>query len=77
MFNSHNDTEELTQNLIDAGCSERMISCFLSCLLQGDKAGSLCQLEVWRAELLNKIHKEQSCIEFLDEYLYGLRGQSE
>lgn len=76
MFNSYNNTEELTQNLIDAGCSETMISCFLSCLSTGDKAGSLCRLEEWRAELLSEIHKEQSCIEFLDEHLCGLMGQS-
>ena len=76
MFISYDNTEELTQNLIDAGCSETLISCFLSCLLTGDKAGSLCQLEEWRAELLSEIHKEQSCIEFLDEHLCGLRGQS-
>lgn len=68
--------QKLKQNLIDAGCSETMISCFLLCLSTGDKAGSLCQLEEWRAELLSEIHKEQSCIEFLDERLCGLRGQS-
>ena len=76
MFISYDNMKELTQNLIDAGCSETLISCFLSCLLTGDKAGSLCQLEEWRAELLSEIHKEQSCIEFLDERLCGLRGQS-
>ena len=76
MFNSYINTEELTQNLIDAGCSGTMISCVLSGLLTGDKAGSLCQLEEWRAELLSEIHKEQSCIEFLDEHLCGLMGKS-
>lgn len=76
MFKGSQNTEKLTQNLIDAGCCETMINVFLSCLLHGDKTGSLCRLEERRTELLNDIHKEQSCIEFLDEQLYSLRGQS-
>lgn len=76
MFRESQNTEELTQNLIDAGCSETLITCFLSCYLHGDKTGSLCQLAERRTELLDEIHKEQSCIKFLDEQLYCLRGQS-
>lgn len=75
MFSGYQNTEELTQNLIDAGCSATMITCFLSCLLHGDKAGSLYQLEERRAELLEEIHNGQSCIEFLDKQLYSLRGR--
>lgn len=76
MFEGYQNTEELTHNLIDAGCSETMITCFLSCLFNGDKAGSLRQLEERRSELLEEIHKEQSCIEFLDNQLYSLREQA-
>ena len=76
MIRGYQKIERMTQNMIDAGCSEAVISCFLSCLQQGDKAGSLCQLEEWRAELLREIHKEQSCIEFLDEQLCILKEQS-
>ena len=76
IFEGYQNTEELTRNLIDVGCSETMITCFLACLLNGDKAGSLNYLEEWRTELLEEIHKEQSCIEFLDEQIYSLRGQS-
>ena len=76
MFEEYQNTEELTHNLIDAGCSETMITCFLSCLFNGDKAGGLRQLEERRSELLEEIHKEQSCIEFLDDQLYGLREQA-
>ncbi|MCH5343221.1 MAG: hypothetical protein J1E64_04205 [Acetatifactor sp.] len=75
MFRGYKNEEELTQNLIDAGCSETMITCFLSCFLHGDKTGSLCRLEERRAELLREIHKEQFCIEFLDEQLYSLKEQ--
>lgn len=76
MFEGYQNTEELTGNLIDAGCSKTMITRFLSCLCSGDKAGSLSQLEKRRSELLEEIHKEQSCIEFLDEQLYKLRRNS-
>ena len=76
MFEGYQNTEELTRNLIDAGCSETTITCFLSCLFNGDKAGSLRQLEERRTELLHEIHKDQFCIEFLDEQLYSLRGQT-
>ena len=76
MFEGYQDTEELTQNLIDAGCTEEMITCFLSLLQQGDKVGSLSQLEEWRSELLEEIHREQSYIELLDEQLYSLKGQT-
>ena len=76
MFEGYRNTEELTHNLKDAGCSEIMIACFLSCLLNGDQAGSLGQLEEWRKELLHAIHDDQSCIEFLDEQIYSLRRQS-
>ena len=75
MFEGYRNTEELTQNLIDAGCSESMITCLLTCLCSGDKEGGLSQLEKWRTELLEEIHKGQSCIEFFDEQLCSLRGQ--
>ncbi|MCH5272462.1 MAG: hypothetical protein J1E35_02200 [Lachnospiraceae bacterium] len=66
MFGGGQNTEELTQSLVDAGCTEEMIAGFLSCLKNGNKTEGLCLLEKWRAELLQEIHKEQSCIEFLE-----------
>lgn len=76
MFEGYQNTDELAGDLIDAGCSKTVISCVLSCLYSGDKAGGLAQLAKRRSELLHEIHKEQFCIEFLDEQLYMLRGQS-
>ena len=73
MFKGYQTTEELIQNLTDAGCSENMIEGFLSCLLRGDKEESLCRLEEKRAELLDEIHKEQSSMKYLDELLCDLR----
>ncbi|MCH5342067.1 MAG: hypothetical protein J1E01_11435 [Acetatifactor sp.] len=76
MFTSYQSTEELTQNLIDAGCSKEMIACLLSCLLDGKKEEGLCWLQERRAELLNEIHKEQSEIEYLDELLDSLKEKN-
>ena len=76
MFTGYQSTEELTQNLIDAGCSEEMIACLVSCLSDGNKEEGLCRLEARRAELLHDIHKEQSDIEYLDSLLASLRERS-
>ena len=76
MFAGDQIDDELTQNMIDAGCTEEMITCFMSCLHNGDKSGVLCLLEERRAELLCEIHREQSCIEFLEEAINGIRKMS-
>ena len=76
MFTGYQSVEELAQNLIDAGCSEEMIACLVSCLLDGNKEEGLCRLEERRAELLHDIHKEQSDIEYLDALLASLREES-
>ena len=76
MFTGYQSIEELTQNLIDAGCSKEMIAGLSSCLLDGNKEEGLSRLEERRAELLNDIHKGQSCIEYLDELLMSLREKN-
>ena len=76
MFEGYQNTEELTHNLKDAGCSETMITYFLDCMFSGDKAGGLKRLEERRSELLHEIHEDQRCIELLDEQLYSLRRNS-
>ena len=76
MFTEYRTTEELAQNLTDAGCNEEMISCLTSCLLKGDKAEGLCRLEERRSELLGDIHRERSNLAYLDELLVSLRGQA-
>ena len=76
MFTGYQSTEELTQNLIDAGCSEEMIACLVSWLSDGNKEEVLCLLEERRAELLHDIHKEQYNIEYLDCLLASLREES-
>ena len=76
MFTGYQSTEELTQNLIDAGCSEELVTCLVSCLSDGNKEEALCRLGARRAELLHDIHKEQSDIEYLDSLLVSLREES-
>ena len=76
MFIGYQSAEELTQNLIDAGCSKEMIAGLLSCLMDGNKEEGLCRLEERRAELLNDIHRKQSGIEYLDELLDSLREKN-
>ena len=53
-----------------------MIADLLSCLLSGEKAQGLCQLEQWRAKLLGEIHKERYCIASLDEMLCSLKREA-
>ena len=76
MFTGYQSTDELTQNLIDAGCSQEAITCILSCLLHGDKEEGLCRLEEQRAELLRNIHQEQSGLEYLDELLASIKEKN-
>ena len=76
MFIGYPTEEELAQNMMDAGCTEEMLTCFMSCLRNGDMSGVLCLLEERRAELLCEIHREQSCIEFLEEAINGIREMS-
>lgn len=73
MFTGYQTTEKLTQCLTDAGCSEEMIACLLSCLSDGNKKECLCRLEERREELLGDIHKERSGMEYLDGLLAGVR----
>ena len=77
MFTGYRNIEELTQHLRDIGYSEEMIADLLSHLLSGEKTEGLCQLEQWRAELLDEIHKKRSCIASIDEMLCSLGKLSE
>ena len=77
MFTSYQNIEELTQHLRDIGYSEDMIAELLSHLLSGEKTEGLCQLEQWRAELLDEIHKDRSCIASIDEMLCSLKKAAE
>ena len=76
MFTGHKTTEDLTRCLTDAGCSEEMIACLLSCLSDGNKQECLSRLEEWREKLLGDIRKERSGMEYLDGLLAGIREKN-
>ena len=77
MFTGYQSIEELTRHLRDIGCGEDTIHDLVSHLRSGEKAEGLCQLEQWRAKLLHEIHKEQSCIAYLDEMLCRIKKEPE
>ncbi|MDE6642467.1 MAG: hypothetical protein K2K63_18310 [Acetatifactor sp.] len=73
MLSGYRTEEELIQNMVDAGCEEDMVAGVLICLKQGQKKKGLLLLQAQRKMLLDGIHRNQSCIEFLDDVLCGMR----
>lgn len=76
MLSGYQTEEQLLQNMVDAGCEEDMVASFLTCLKQGQKKKGLLLLQEQRKMLLDGIHRNQSCIEFLDDVLCGMRKES-
>ena len=73
MLEGYQTEEKMIQNMVDAGCTKNTIDSFLSCLKQGQKKKGLLLLQEQREMLLDGIHKDQSCIAFLDEVLRRMR----
>lgn len=73
MLSGYQTEEELIQNMADAGCKEEMAADVLNCLKQGRKKEGLMLLQRQRKALLDGIHKDQSCIEYLDGVMAGMR----
>ncbi len=76
--------EEVIQNLKDAGCSQGIIQCCITCMEQGKEKELLKRLEEHRKGLLNKVHKakllsengvcrEEKQIDCLDYLVYQIR----
>ena len=63
-------SEELRQNLLDAGCDGAQIEAFEHLAGSGDR---LDLLEAHRKDLLEKLHQSQRQIDCLDYLLYQLR----
>ncbi|MBD5395245.1 MAG: hypothetical protein HDR23_01800 [Lachnospiraceae bacterium] len=76
MLSGYQTEEELIQNMVDAGCEENMAASILICLKQGQKKKGLLLLQEQRKMLLGGIHRNRSCIEFLDDVLCGMRKES-
>lgn len=75
MIGGYQTESALIQNMVDAGCAKDTIACFLSCLKQGKKKKGLLLLQEQREMLLDGIHKDQSCIAFLDDVLCRMRKE--
>lgn len=73
MLCGYQTEEELIQNMVDAGCKEGTVAGVLTCLKQGQKRKGLLLLQAQRETLLDGIHKDRSCIEYLDDILGGMR----
>lgn len=73
MLCGYQTEEELVQNMADAGCKEETVAGVLTCLKQGQKKEGLLLLQTQREILLDGIHKDQSCIEYLDGVLGGMQ----
>lgn len=74
MFSGYQTEAELIQNMLDAGCAENIIDGVISCLKNGQTKKGLSLLQEQRAVLLDEIHRNQSCIRYLDEVLCEMQA---
>lgn len=70
------DGERVKRNMLDAGCSEKQVSCFCECMQQGKKKDELEILEKRRDELLQEIHAIKDLLEELDKVLKQVRSET-
>ena len=75
MLGGYQTEAELIQNMTDAGCKEETVTGILTCFKQGQKKKGLLLLQEQREALLEGIHRDQSCIGFLDDVLCGMRKE--
>ena len=64
-------TDNIRQNLIDAGCSEEFIEKFDSCICDESKCEKL--LAEHRKELLDEVHEKEHNISCLDYLVYIMK----
>lgn len=65
-------TEDMIQNLRDAGCGQEAISRFLTCMATGETKKGMKLLERQRRELLDSIHEGQRRLDCLDYLVYQM-----
>ncbi len=75
MLSGYQTEEELIRNMADAGCDEGTAAGVLICLKQGQKKKGLLLLQRQRERLLGAIHRNRSCIEYLDNILDRMRKE--
>ena len=69
------DSEAVIQNLIDAGCDDKLVEEFLSLEESGQTGKQLPLLSKHRQKLLDRVHVEERRIYCLDYLVYEIQKQ--
>ncbi len=70
---SPSDSEAVIQNLIDAGCDDKLVEEFLSLEESGQTGKQLKLLSKHRQKLLDRVHVEERRIYCLDYLVYEIQ----
>lgn len=70
---SHTTQEAIVTNLKDAGCTQELITKFLTCQNAGRTQDSLRVLALHRASLLEDLHASQFKLDCLDYLIRQIR----
>ncbi|MBP3702779.1 MAG: hypothetical protein J6I65_03230 [Lachnospiraceae bacterium] len=68
----YSSEEDVIQNLRDAGCDQRIIECFMKCMVQDDFNGQLQLMKEHRKCLLDRVHIKEKQIDCLDYLVYQI-----
>ena len=66
-------TENIRQNLIDAGCDDEFIEKFAYCICDEKQCEKM--LAAHRRELLNEVHVKERCISCLDYLVFMMKKE--
>ncbi len=69
------DSKAVIQNLIDAGCDDKLVEEFLSLEESGQTGKQLTLLSKHRQKLLDRVHVEERRIYCLDYLVYEIQKQ--
>lgn len=68
-------TDKISQNLADAGCTPEEISDFLAKWENGQQKQALQLLGEHRKELLSQFHRSKECIDCLDYLVFQIEKE--
>lgn len=74
MMNTEN---EITENLLAAGCGEAEIGMIVSSIQKGDRRNTEKLIAKCRKKQLDRLHESQACIDRLDYLSYQLKKGKE
>lgn len=70
-----NETQSVIQNLIDAGCNDEFIECFLAMDEKSQKKEMIDMLSRQRSRLLDNVHADERRIYCLDYLVKKLKNE--